>query len=98
MADSPSHIKEIFADEPILGLMWEEYEMCRAQQWVHFSHRSRDGKKETPIHAVYPTHIATWPREGGILNQPYVYVKVFRAFLEGEREGTLRKIDKMRKD
>ena len=97
MADNPSSLKRLFEDEQMLGMMWEEYELCRTVQWVHFIHRSKDGKKEQPINVTYPVGIATWPREGGLLNQSYLYVKIFRAFLEGEREGVLRKIDKMRK-
>lgn len=98
MADSPTTVNNMLNDDPLLGIMWEEYELSRAQQWVHFTHKSKDGKKEYPVNVAYPSHIATWPYGGGVADQPYFYVKIFRAFLEGEREGTLRKIERMRKD
>lgn len=85
-------------ENPVLSIMWEEYELSRAQQWVHLPLKTKDGKKEYSVDVAYPTQIVTWPFGGGVANQPYFYVKVFRAFLEGEREGTLRKIERMRKD
>ena len=98
MGESRAMLKRLFEEDPLMGVMWEEYDLCRAFQWVYFPHKSKDGKTEYPIHAQFPSHIATWPAAGGILDQPYLYVKVFRAFLEGEREGTMRRIEKMRKD
>lgn len=81
----------LFADEPMLRLMWEEYELCRSHQWVSFERQGRNGKGEV-VHFAYPTHIAVWPNSGGLGNQPYLYVRVFRAFLYGERQGTLRRM------
>lgn len=75
--------------------MWEEYELCRNLQYVSMEVGDGKGKGGTKIITfLYPTGFTQLPFAGGVTDQPYYYIRVFRAFLLGERQGTFRKMQK----
>lgn len=78
--------------DPQLLNMWEEYEACRSLQWVTF--RKPDGKNEKIVQAAWPSGFSTTPFDGGWADQPYFYLKIFCAFLAGEREGVIENMNK----
>jgi len=73
-------------------MLWEEYLLCRAQQFVVITKAGRGGKGEVQVPILYPTHIANWPDAGSLRNQSYIVAKVFSAFLQGEQRGVLRSL------
>jgi hypothetical protein len=82
----------LLEEEPLLALLWEEYLLCRAVQFVVITKAAKGGKGEVQVPIVYPTHIASWPLAGGVRDQPYLVTKLFAAFLQGDQQGTLRSI------
>lgn len=87
--------KAVFAAlerDPELITMWGEYEACRALQWVTFR-RPEGETKEVQVSVAWPSHFATLPFEGGWADQPYFYTRIFTAFLAGEREGVIERMN-----
>jgi len=80
---------QAFKDDPVLREKYEAYCLCRAQQFVHFR-RPEQGGKERLVSVVFTTGLAVLPGEGGLEDQDYVTVRLFSAFLRGEREGQIR--------
>lgn len=68
--------------------MWQDYDLCRTKQFVSFEKPTgrSDGSKKLVL-AEYPTGFARYPREGGLDEQDYYTMKIFHAFLRGERQG-----------
>lgn len=78
-----------FAEFPLLRALYEAYCLCRAQQFVHFR-RPEQGGKERLVSVIFTTGLSVLPTEGGVDDQSYVTMRIFAAFLRGEREGQLR--------
>ena len=87
----------MLADEPVIASMWRKYNMFRPTQFVHFVHKSSDGKKEYPIIIQWPQNFSTLPSGKTIEEEGFLTVIIYDAFLEGEREGTLRRMQKLMK-
>lgn len=78
------------SDNPMIRELYDSYCLCRAQQFVHFRRpEGRDGKEKL-VSVVFTTGLSLLPREGGVDEQNYVHMRIFAAFLRGEREGQLR--------
>lgn len=84
-------------EDPVIGMLWEEYSLCRSEQFVHFIVKTGSGnnQKEKPISFTWPQVIMNWPEGGSLRDQSYMVIKVFSAFREGEKEGTLRRVNKL---
>lgn len=78
-----------FAEEALLRQLYEAYCLCRAQQFVHFR-RPEQGGREKLVSVIFTTGLSLLPEEGGVEDQSYVTMRIFAAFLRGEREGQLR--------
>lgn len=69
-------------------MLWEEYDLCRQKQFVIFKKPAdRTGKKEKFVAVEYPVGFSALPSPGGMENQPYRKMRIFGAFLRGERRG-----------
>lgn len=79
----------VFSEDAVLREKYESYCMCRAQQFVHFR-RPDQGGKERLVSVIFTTGFSILPREGGLEDQDYITVRLFAAFLRGEREGQIR--------
>lgn len=78
-----------FEEFPLLRQLYEAYCLCRAQQFVHFR-RPEQGGKEKLVSVIFTTGLSLLPQEGGVEDQNYLWIRIFAAFLRGEREGQLR--------
>lgn len=78
-----------FAEYPLLRSLYEAYCLCRAQQFVNFR-RPEQGGRERMISIIFTTGLSLLPVDGGVDDQSYVTMRIFAAFLRGEREGQLR--------
>lgn len=79
-------------DDQLL-MFWDEYELCREKQLV-VTRMPADpqGKKEKIVVVEWPTGLSQLPGNGGVGYQEYLKMKVFNAFLSGEREGVFLKL------
>lgn len=80
---------EAFADSTLLRQLYEAYCLCRSQQFVHFR-KPEQGGREKLVSVIFTTGLSLLPEEGGVEDQSYVTMRIFAAFLRGEREGQLR--------
>jgi hypothetical protein len=82
---------------PRLRDLYELYLMGRsATLTIYEKPVDREGtKKVVPV--IWPQHIQTWPRPGGLLDQDYLESRVFTAFLRGDIAGTQEYMKKVRK-
>lgn len=83
----------MFAKNPQIKQLWEEYILCRQQEILVFR-RPEKGNKERQITAIWTTGFAQLPDAGGVRDQGFLTIRVFSAFLEGERQGQLRRMQK----
>jgi hypothetical protein len=70
--------------------MWEQYLLSRGIQYVTFRapHKLRPGAEKI-VTFLFPTGIVNWPNGGALMDQPYLTVKLFSAFLAGEQHGAI---------
>lgn len=83
----------IFASNPILRLMWEDYALCRQQEFVTFR-RPEQGGRERQITVPWTTGLSLLPDRGGVRDQDYLTMRVFQSFMEGERHGQIRRMSR----
>lgn len=77
-----------------LRSMWEMYLICRATTMVIYE-KPVDKKGKTQIMPiVWPTGFAQLPRKGGIEDQSDRDMRILFAFLQGEREGISRRMQR----
>ena len=53
------------------------------------------GEKTITAPVVWPQHIQTWPRSGGIDDQDFLEYRIFSAFLRGDQKGTQRRMNRI---
>lgn len=83
----------VFLANPELRAMWEDYVLCRTQEFITFR-RPEKGGKERQVTIVWTSGLSVLPDTGGIRDQNYVTMRVFNAFLEGERQGQMRRLSR----
>lgn len=64
-------------------MLYEAYDLARTTEMVIVK-RSKNGK-EQQVPIIRPTGFTLLPEMGGINNQSYFDIKIFAAFLRGER-------------
>lgn len=79
---------------PEITQMYETYLLCRAVSLVFVETTKGEGKgaKTFNVPVYWPSSLAQLPNSGGISNQSYYDMRIFGAFLRGERQGVLRKL------
>jgi hypothetical protein len=82
----------ILKSDPYLRLLYEEYLLCREQSINTFYRKS--GKGEQLVIFPYTTGFSFLPLPGGLLDQDYYVMRAFSGFIEGERRGQLRKMQR----
>lgn len=82
------------AQHPELAKSFEAYQMCRTVQLTAIKRGKGSGKdaKEEQVLVYWPQGFSILPEPGGLNNQGYFSMRMFAAFLSGEREGVLRKL------
>jgi hypothetical protein len=79
---------KLLRDNPILQLLWEEYDLCRVKQFVIFKRPKKFSKTKEEFCVIeYPTGLGLLPHPGGVADQNYMKMRIFAAFLRGERMG-----------
>lgn len=86
-------ISHFLSSEPKLATYWEMYELCRTKQLL-ITRMPADpqGKKEKIVVVEWPIGFSRLPKEGGVEDQSFLLMKVFSAFLLGEREGAFKRL------
>lgn len=74
--------------EPLLHLLWEEYCLCRELVIIPFVRKSQRGEKTVMM--MWTTGFNQLPNQGGVRDQSYFVMRIFNAFLAGERRGQQR--------
>ena len=82
------------AQHPDLAKAFETYQMCRTVQLSVVKRGKGSGKdaREEQVLVYWPQGFSILPDPGGLNNQGYLTMRLFAAFLSGEREGVLRKV------
>lgn len=84
--------RELNADKRLQSL-WENYELCRTKQLlVTRMPADPQGKKEKIVVIEWPSGFTNLPNAGGINDQAFLTMKIFSAFILGEREGTFKQL------
>jgi hypothetical protein len=79
---------------PTIARAFETYQVCRTIQIVVVKRSKGSGKdaREEQVLVYWPQGFSILPEPGGLNNQSYYDVRLFSAFLAGEREGVMRKL------
>lgn len=87
--------RRVLAHDPLLALLWDEYDLCRAKQFVIFKRPKKNSKNmEEFVSIEYPQGFSQLPHAGGVADQNYLKMRVFAAFFRGERAGCVRVLNK----
>ena len=78
--------------EPLLKLAYEDYLLCRNQEYVTF--RKPDGDKERQVVVPSTTGLNFLPRAGGLEDQDYITARIFGAFLRGDQQAAIRMMNR----
>lgn len=86
------HVKQEKAwnDVPHLFFLYEDYLLCRNQQFVSFERPEGDKGAKRLILSPWTTGFNHLPSNGGMDDQDYETMQIFKAFLQGENQGQLR--------
>lgn len=89
------NISRRLEEDPELLYAWELYDMCRFQQFEIYEKPTgkRDGSKILST-VIWPAGFTVLPNGVGIDGENFLLMKYFHGFLQGEREGAAKLMNK----